>query len=141
MKPIFEVFDDFEQAKNKRDRMEVFRNNFTPTLIEVLKLTFHPDFQWKVSELPENYKIPSDVLPGIAYDNLNGNLRRLYMFQKGHPTAEQLTPKRSNELLIQMLESMEPRDAEILLGIFQKDQHVKGLTYNFVKEAIPNLLP
>jgi hypothetical protein len=36
---------------------------------------------------------------------------------------------------------MEPRNAEVILGIFQKDQHVKGLTYNFVKEAYQNLLP
>jgi hypothetical protein len=52
-----------------------------------------------------------------------------------------LTEKRRNELLIQILESIEPREAEVVLGIFQKDLHVKGLTYKFVKEAFPNLLP
>jgi hypothetical protein len=141
MKPIFEIFDEFEQQKNNRDRVAVLSKYHSNTLVDVLRLTFHPDIEWRVKELPENYKVPSDVLPGITYDNLNSQLRRLYMFQVGNPTSEKLTDRRRNELLIQMLESMEPRDAEVILGIFQKDQHVKGLTYNFIKEAYPNLLP
>jgi hypothetical protein len=141
MKPIYEIFDQIESAKGKKERMEILAKNLSQTLVEVLKLTFHPGFEWKVKELPENYRVPNDVLPGITYDNLNSQLRRLYMFQQGNETAEKLTEKRRNELLIQMLESMEPRDAEVILGIFQKDQHVKGLTYNFVKEAFPQLLP
>ena len=141
MKPIYEVFDDFEQAKNKKDKAEVLTKNLSQLLVDVLKLTFHPAYVWKVTELPHNYKVPTDVLPGITHDNLNSQLRRLYMFLQGNETAEKLTDKRRNELLIQMLESIEPRDAEIILGIFQKDQHVKGLTYNFVKEVFPQLLP
>jgi DNA-directed RNA polymerase sigma subunit (sigma70/sigma32) len=63
------------------------------------------------------------------------------MFQKGNPTAEALTPKKQNELLILLLESLEPREAEVVMGIFGKDQGVPGLTYKFVKEAFPNMLP
>jgi hypothetical protein len=40
-----------------------------------------------------------------------------------------------------MLESIEPREAEVILGIFQKDLGVKGLDYKFVKEAFPDMLP
>lgn len=140
-KPIYEVFDEFEQAKNKKERMDVIGRNLSKTLVEVLRLTYHPDFQWKIKELPEHYKVPTDMLPGITHDSLNSQMRRLYMFRCGHPTAEALSPKRQTELVIQMLESIEPREAEILLGIFQKDQHVKGLDYKFVKEAFPQMLP
>jgi hypothetical protein len=141
MKNIYEIFDEFEQAKTKAARMNVIEKNLTSTLVNVLKLTFHPDCNWLIKELPENYKIPSDMLPGITYENLNTQMRRLYMFQEGHPTAMALTERRRNELLLQILESIEPREAEVILGIFQKDQHVKGLTYAFVKEAFPDMLP
>lgn len=141
MKHLYEVFDDFEAAKTKKEKMDVIGKNLNATLVEVLKLTFHPNYQWMVSELPFNYKIPQDVLPGITHDTLNNQLRRIYIVQKGHPTAESLTPKRRNELLIQMLESLEPREAEIIAGILRKDQGVEGLTYKFVKEAFPNMLP
>lgn len=141
MKAIYEIFDEFELAKNKAERMKVIEKNLSHVLTQVLELTFHPNYKWMIKELPDNYKVPTDMLPGITHDSLNSQLRRLYMFLEGHPTAQALTDKRRNELLIQMLESIEPREAEVILGIFQKDQHVKGLTYNFVKEAFPNMLP
>ena len=141
MKNLYEVFDDFEKAKSKKDRMGVIQQNLSQTLVKVLELTFHPQILWKVKELPDNYKIPTDMLPGLTYDSLNAQLRRLYMFREGDPTAESLTPRRREELLIQLLESIEPREAEVILGIFQKDLGVKGLDYKFVKEAFPNLLP
>jgi hypothetical protein len=141
MKHVHEIFDEFELAKNKKERMDVIGKNLSPTLVEVLKLTFHPNYQWTVEDLPENYKIPQDVLPGITHDTLNNQLRRIYIVQKGHPTAEALTPKRRNELMIQMLESLEPREAEIIAGILRKDQGVKGLDYKFVKEAFKDMLP
>ena len=141
MKNLYEVFDEFEQAKTKKDRMDVIQRNLSTTLVNVLELTFHPQIKWKVKELPESYRVPTDILPGITYDSLNSQLRRLYMFREGNQTAETLTQKRREELLIQLLESIEPREAEVILGIFQKDLGVKGLDYKFVKEAFPNLLP
>lgn len=141
MKNLYEVFDEFEMAKNKKERMDVIQRNLSHTLTKVLELTYHPQIEWKVKELPESYKIPTDMLPGLTYDSLNAQLRRLYMFRKGDPTAETLTDRRREELLLQILESIEPREAEVILGIFQKDLGVKGLDYKFVKEAFPNLLP
>jgi len=141
MRPLYEVFDEFEMSKNKKERMDVIGRNLSQLLVDVLKLTFHPNFEWKVKHLPEDYKVPTDVLPGITHDTLNRQLRKLYMFQVGNPTAEKLTEQRRKELLVQLLESLEPREAEIILGIFQKDLGVKVLDYKFVKEAFPNMLP
>lgn len=141
LKPLYEVFDEFEKAKTKKERMEIIGKNLSKTLVDVLKFTFHPDMRWKVKELPENYRIPNDVLPGLTYDSLNSQLRRIYIFAEGNETAEALTEKRRNDLLFQLLNSLEPREAEILMGIFRKDQGVKGLDYKFVKEAFPQMLP
>lgn len=141
MKAIYEIFDEFENAKNKKERMSIIGSNLSHTLVDVLKLTFHPDVKWKIKVNVEEYKIPTDMMPGITYDSLNSQLRKLYLFQEGNPTAEKLSDKRSNELLLQMLESIEPREAEVLIGILQKNLGVKGLDYKFVKEAFPNLLP
>jgi len=141
MKNIYEIFDEFEKAKNKKERMDVIGNNLSSTLVKVLELCFHPQYQWMISDLPENYKIPTDILPGITFDNLNSQLRRLYLFRVGDATAESLSNDKRNQILTQMLESIEPREVEIILGIFRKDFGIKGLDYKFVKEAFPNLLP
>ena len=140
MKNIYEVFDEFEAVTTKKERMLVIEKNLSKTLVDVLQFTFHPGFNWKIKEMPENYKTP-DTKPGISRCQLSTEIRKLYLFQEGHPEAEKLSPRKQNELLIQLLESIEPREAEVIIGIFKKDQGVKGLTYNFVKEAFPNLLP
>jgi DNA-directed RNA polymerase sigma subunit (sigma70/sigma32) len=139
MKNIYEIFDEFELAKTKKEKQDVFWKNYSPTLAEVLRLAFHPDIDWLVKEMPEEYKVP-DTLPGISHAKLSTELRRLYLFQKGNITAERLTEQRQKELLLQLLESIEPREAEVIIGIFNKDLGVKGLTLKFVQEIFPNLL-
>ena len=138
MKNLYEVFDDFEAAKTKQEKVEVLRKNHTKALEDVLLMAFHPNAKWLVKEMPANYKVP-DTLPGVSYSNIGSELRRFYLFQKGNPKAESLSQKRRDEILIQLLESLEPREAEVVIGIFQKDLGVKGLTYKFVKEALPHL--
>ena len=91
--------------------------------------------------MPEGYKVPSDMLPGLSGTQLSTELRKLYLFQKGHPSAEALSEDKRTQLLLQLLEALEPREAEVIIGIFNKDQGVKGLDYKFVKEAFPQMLP
>lgn len=141
MKNIYEVFDEFELATNKTERMAVIEKNLSKLLVEVLQLTYHPDYQWLITEMPENYKIPTDMLPGLSVNQLSNEIRKLYLFRKGEPTAEKLTTEKRNQLLLQLIESLEPREAEVVIGILAKDLGVKGLNYKFVKEAFPALLP
>lgn len=140
MKNIYEVFDEFEAVSSKKDKMKVIENNLSQTLVDVLRLGFHPDFQWLITEMPHNYKVP-DTLKGISHANLSTELRKLYLFRKGDQTAEKMTPQKRNELLLQLLESLEFREAEVVIGILSKDFGVKGLTQKFVKEAFPAMLP
>jgi hypothetical protein len=141
MKNIYEVLDEFEAAEGKKAKMGVIEKNLTPTLVKVLELAYHPQIEWLIKEMPDEYKIPTDMMPGITRTQLAAELRRMYLFRKNDPTAEKLSPQKRKQLLLQMLESLEPREAEVIIGIFNKDLGVKGLNYKFVKEAFPKLLP
>ena len=141
MKNIYEVFDEFEMVSSKKDRMSVIEKNLSTTLVQVLELAFHPNHQWLITEMPDGYEVPTDVLPGLSGTQLSVELRKLYLFQKGHPNAEILTIEKRKELLLQLLERLEPREAEVVIGILSKDLGVRGLDYKFVKEAFPDLLP
>lgn len=140
MKNIYEVFDEFEMEDTKEGRMNVIQENLSKTLVNVLSLTYDPAFEWTISEYPENYTM-ADIPPGMGFCSLSTELRKLYLFQKGNSAAINLTERRKQELLLILLESLEPREAEVVMGIFRKDQGVRGLTYEFVKEAFPQLLP
>ena len=141
MKSIYEIFDEFEMVSSKKDRMAVIEKNLSTTLVQVLQLAFHPNHQWLITEMPDDYEVPTDVLPGLSGTQLSVELRKLYLFQKGHPNAEKLTVEKRKDLLLQLLERLEPREAEVIIGILSKDLGVRGLDYKFVKEAFPDLLP
>jgi len=64
-KNMYEVFDEFEMANTDQERMLVIQKNLSQTLVNTLKLTYHPAWQWLVTEMPQNYKVP-DTKPGIS---------------------------------------------------------------------------
>ena len=138
-KNIYEVFDEFAKVDSKQDKINVLANNWTPTVKLVLQLAYRPEMQWKFKDYPARYKKP-DTKPGISYASLDTELKRLYMFRVGNETAEKLTTKRAEEILMVLLESLEPREADIVIGIFKKDLGVKGLTLKFIRENIPDVL-
>ena len=93
-----------------------------------------------ISKVPDYKK--DDVPPGMSYDHMTSALQRAYLFQEGNPrTPEALTDKRKEELLIQILESLEPPEAEVFVNMMQKDLKVPYLTQALVNEAFQGLLP
>lgn len=141
MKNIYEIFDEFESVKTKKEKKEVIGKNLSRCLVDVLLFTYHPEYQWRVNDLPENYRPSKNTKPGISPCHLSTEMRKFYLFLKGNPTSDRLSERKINELLIQLIESLEPREAEVVRGIFKKDQGVEGLDYNLVKEMFPQLLP
>lgn len=140
MKNIYEVLDEIDAAPTKRTKMNVIEKNLSKALTDVFLLAYHPDYQWLVKEIPDQY-LPKDTIPGMGNTQLSTEMRRLYLFRKGDAGAENLSVAKRNELLTQFLEAIEPREAEVVMGIFNKDLGVEGLDYAFIKEAFPNLLP
>lgn len=140
MKAIYEILEEVEQRKTKEDKLAVLRYNTNWALRSVLKGVFDPNVQFTVKEIPA-YK-PSDDPPGLSQTSLHQELGRMYIFEVNNPkTSPTLTEQRKKEILIQMLESLEAKEAKVLEGVLTKKLKVKGLTYDLVKEAFPDLVP
>jgi hypothetical protein len=139
-KNLYEIFDEYQQRTTKEDRLAVLRYNNTHALSNVLKGMFHPDIQFVIEKVP-NYK-PSDAPAGLGYTSINQELGRLYLFIKDHPRVDPgLSYNRKEQILIQILEALEKREAEIFMMMLLKKPKIKGLDYKIVKEAFPDLLP
>lgn len=139
-KAIYEIFDEVEKAPTKKEKVEVLQKNSNYALRNVLKGTFDPNIQFVIDKVP--YYKPSDSPVGLGYTSLYQELTRIYIFQKNNPKVDpNLTQDRKEKILIQMLEALEKREAEVLMNMILKKQRVKGLTYNVVKEAFPDILP
>jgi hypothetical protein len=79
---------------------------------------------------------------GMSYGHMTEALSRVYLFVKGNPrVSPDLTDKRKTEILIQILESLEEKEADVFAGMLKKDLNVPYLTPLLVNEAFPGLLP
>lgn len=140
MKQVYEIFDEFEKAKTKKDKIAILQKNNNFALQTVLQAVFHPSVEFMIEKVP--YYKPEQVPPGMGYSTIMQELDRLYLLIKGHPRSpEGLTDKRREEILIQMLESLEAKEAVVFMNMILKNLKVKGLDKNIVQEAFPGLLP
>ena len=138
-KNIYEVFEEFRKASNKAERITVLRRNDTYALRNILLGAFHKGQKFTVKEMPDVRREP--IPPGMAYNNMTGALDRVYLFTEGNPrTPAGLTDKRKNEILIQILESLEEKEADVFAGMLMKDLKIPYLTEALVSEAFPGLL-
>jgi|LakMenEpi03Aug12_release.lakeMendotaPanAssembly.Ray.scaffolds.fasta_scaffold523492_2 hypothetical protein len=139
-KNIYEIFDEFKEAKNKAERIDILKKNDSPTLRNVLIGTFHPGIKYTIKKIPE-YKI-EPIPAGMAYSNMTDALNRIYLFVENNPrTPAALTEKRKEEILIQILESLEEKEAQVFIGILKREQNIPYLTSGLIDEVFPGILP
>ena len=140
MKNVHEIFNEFEQRTTRHDKLAVLRFNASYALKQVLMGAFHPNVHFHFRELPEYTKSDSPI--GLGYSTIAQEINRAYLFEIGHPKAPPgLTHERRKQLLIQILEALEAKEAEIYGNMILKNLNVDGLTYDLVKEAFPDILP
>lgn len=139
MKNMYEVFDDFKKAKTRAEKIDVLRNDRRRILKDVLQGAFHPKIEFIFKKAPEY--TPSDAPPGLGYTSIEQEMKRIYLFVKDHPrTDPNLTQQRKEQILIQILEALESREAEVFMNMILKDLKVKGLDEKLVREAFPGLI-
>lgn len=139
IKNVYEILDEFERAQNKEERIKVLKDNALHHFLQVLKYTFDPKYQFYVKEFPKNYVQP-DTFPGIRYSGIESEIRRVYLFLKGNETADILSEEKRNQILVELLEAFEPREAQVFVNMMKKNLQIKHLTPTLIKEAFPELL-
>lgn len=139
LKAIYEIFDEFEAANSHNEKIGILKKNDCYALREVLRGSFNQNIKFTVERVPF-YK-SSDAPPGLGYTTIHQELGRAYLFEEGNPkVSPNLSASRKEQILIQILEALEKREAEVYMNMLLKKQVVKGLDSNIVKEAFPNLL-
>jgi len=132
-----DIFTSLEMETNRKKKLAILRHHRPNKLMmKLLKYTFDPMIEF---DLPEGAP-PFKKNEAINEDDsgLYGEERRLYLFIKGgHPN---LKSNRREEIFIQVLESVHPREAKVLLAVKDKNLPYKGLTKKLVDEAFPGLI-
>lgn len=134
-KGIAEILKLASEENTIDKRAEVLKKHDSTTLRTILKYAFDKDTKFLLPEGKPPFK-PCDY-PG-QQGNLYGEMKRMYLFlEGGNPN---LTPIRREFLFIQLLENLDPEDAELMCHVKDKKLPYKGITSNTVKKAFPELI-
>lgn len=136
---VFEVFSEIEKSKNRKAKIKVLQDNNRMPIRDVLQGTFDDNIQWKLPGGTPPYT-PQVEGPPPPSSLIKEHLKFKY-FVKGLQVCENLSDLRRERMFIDILESIHPKDAEILVSMVNKKLEVTGLTKKLVQEAYPDLIP
>jgi len=137
-KTFYEIFEEVEKAKTKKEKQDVLRKYSGAPLKQILGFTFNPNVKWLLPEGDPPYT-PAKGQADIQ-GQLVAELRRLYLFVEGNnDTQKNLKQIRREQLFIEMLESVDPGDAKVLLSMKEGKLPFKSITRKLVAETFPNL--
>ena len=132
------IFKQVEQSTKKEDKIRILRENSSSTMKAILGYAYDPYVEWLLPETDPPYQaLPQNADAEIT---LQGAQKQFYLFVKG-PTETQKNLKQTRRelLFIQLLESVHPDEAKVLLGMKNRKLPYRGLTRKLVAEAFPNL--
>lgn len=136
-KEVFEIFEEFEKQTTREERKEVIKKyKDVPAFRDVLRGIFDNSL---IFLLPEGKPPYNPNRPESVPSTLLREHRTFGYYVKGGP-GEKMPAFRRETRFIQMLESVHPSDAELILSMVAKKSPVKNLTKKLVEEAIPDLI-
>lgn len=137
---VWEVLDRVAKGRTRADKIKRLKEyeNLMP-LRDVLQGAFDPRIQWNIPSGTPPYT-PQVEGPPPPSSLLKEHLKFKY-FVKGVRESDDMLGVKRERLFINILESVDARDAEALVNMVNKKPPVKGLTEQIVKEALPDLIP
>lgn len=133
---LADIFKKCSELKTSEEKLQYLRSNDNGAVRTILNYAFNPNIKFLLPKGPAPYK------PFEGHDaegRLYSELRRLYLFiEGGNPNLNNV---KREHLFIQLLESVDKEDAELLVAIKDKKMPYKGITLALIKKAFPDLLP
>ena len=137
-KLVSEVLAEAGKIVIREERIKFLRLNKSPGLTDILRIQYDASI---VSVLPEgapSYK-QDDAPKGYEYTILNKAYTQFKYFFKG-PVSSGMKPLKREGLFLNLLESLNPEEAELLIAAKDKKMKSKGITKRLVNDTFPGLL-
>ena len=132
---IAEILKKASEIADENARINWLRQNNSPVLETILRGAYDPSIKWQLPEGEPPYK-PNDLVD--QENRLFAEARKLYLFiEGGNPNLKQL---RRESLFIELLETVDPEDAKLLLAIKDKKLPYPNLTPQFINKVFPGII-
>lgn len=132
---IYEILEKVSKAKTKEEKSQILKKNSSPALRTVLQGCYNPNV---VLSLPKG----NPPFEKNEEHNAPSNLLRLWKdfgYLVGNNAAK-LGKTKVEFKFIQILESVHPKDADVVLQMKDK-KPFKGLPLSLVREVFPDIVP
>lgn len=133
---LYEVLEKFEEAKTRKEKIAVLRQHDTPALRDYIRCLYDDKVQFN---LPEGKPPFNANLPESYPSTWHKQHMKLKYFVKGL-MGDQMKQIKRESMFISVLESVHPKDAEVLVDMINKKASVKGFTKKIAEEAFPKLI-
>lgn len=132
---VAEFLEKVSKLKRTQEKIDALKANDSFVLRVVLQGAFDPKVKWLLPEGTPPYK-PNDLVDQEHI--LINEARKLRYFVEGFHN-DLPAPKRE-AMFIELLETVAPKDAELLCAIKEKRLPFKGITIQHIKEGLPGLI-
>ena len=137
-KLISEVLAEAGKIILREERIQFLQKNKSPGLTDILRINYDDSI---VSVLPTgapSYK-QDDAPKGYEYTILNKAYTQFKYYFKG-PVSSGMKPLKREGLFLNLLESLNVEEAELLIQAKDKKMKSKGITKRLVNDAFPGLI-
>lgn len=132
---IAEILDKASNMKTKKEKIDFLRVNDNSALRNILKYAYDPSIKFLLPEGEPPFK-RSEFPDG--HGMLYSEARKLYLYvEGGNPNLTQL---RREMLFINFLESLDPKDADLMINVKDKKIPYKGINRALINETFPGLI-
>ena len=131
-----EIVNEAIKIQKKVDKVAYLKQNNSRELRDILKLMYDKSLEFNIPNTAPPYT-PTEHPD--TYGALYREARKLKYFVKGYGGDDLPTAKREN-LFIEMLESVHPTDAELLIKMIAQ-KPLKGLPPSVINGLCPGLVP
>lgn len=132
---IHEVFNNVSKIESKEEKINYLRANWGVPLGTVIKYALDSNVKWLLPEGEPPFKEAEAV---NTNNRLQAETKRFYLFVEGG--GANLSKLKRESLFIQLLESIHPEDAKIVLRAKDKKDPYPGIDRSLILEAFPGLL-
>ena len=131
---VFEVLARINNIENESARVAALRSIDNGRFKELLQYALTPSVEFNLPTGTPPFTPDNDINSHYAFW---GELRRLYVFQKGRTTLDK---RRIEQIFIEMLEHLHPEDAKLLVLIKDKEWPYLNITKDIVNLAFPGAI-
>lgn len=128
---VSEILDHVSKSQTEAEKIAILRKNYSPALEDVLHWAYNPNITLFTNEVPPY--TPDASPEGLSLTSIYSEHKRFYMFLR----ESRIDVERKRILLIQMLEALGSKEAEVVEYIFKRN--IPQISKDLAEKAYPGL--